>query len=118
MALVVLAIALLGTIGVLLMTHQHNTAASEASLATKACQEVIEQLRAMSYDSMLLQNDVTFVAKKVHPSWPIGVIQVSDISPSDDPDTKAEVRVRIQTQPGQVTQRPVNVELVTWRSRR
>lgn len=118
LAMVVLAIALLGVMGVLLVTHQHNTSSSESSLAHKACQEVMEQLRAMSYDAMLTQNNLDFVARKLHPTQPIGVVEVSDVSPAGDPDTKAEMRVRIRTQPGQVTRAPVNVELVSWRSRR
>ena len=116
--MMVLAIAMLGVMGLLLATQQHNASTSEANLATKACQEVLEQLRALSYDSMLAQNSLTFVAKKIHPSWAIGQVDVTDVSPAGDPDTKAEIRVRIQTQPGQVSKRPLNVELVSWRSRR
>ena len=116
--MVVLAIALLGVMGVLLVTHQHNTSSSEATLAYKSCQEVMEQLRAMSYDSMLAQNDVPFVARKLHPNREIGMVQISDISPEAEPDTLVEMRVRIRTGPGQVTRSPVNVELVSRRSRR
>lgn len=117
-AMVVLAIALLGVMGVLLATHQHNTSTSETSSAYIACQEVVEQLRAMNYDTMKQQHNLGFVAKKIHPSWPIGLIEIEDVSPAADPDTKAEIRVAIRTQPGQVGKMPINVQVVSWRSRR
>lgn len=117
-AMIILAVAMLGVLSLLLVTHQHNQSTSETALAYKSCQEIMEQLQGMNYDDMLAQNGVTFVAKKLHKDLPIGIIEVTDASPAGDPDTKAEVRVRIQTQPGQITQQPLNVELVTWRSRK
>ncbi len=117
-AMVVLAVAMFGVLGLLLVTHQHNQSTSESAHAYKSCQEIMEQLQAMSYDDMLGQNGVTFVAKKLHPNLPIGVIEIADASPVEYPDSKSEVRVRIQTQPGQITKQAINVEIVTWRSRK
>ena len=112
-AMAVLAIAVVGTLGVLLVTHQHNTATDEASLAHKACQEMMEQLVGMTYDTMLAQDGLAFVAPKLHATQAIGAIQITE--PVAD---RAEMRVRIQTQPGQVTRSPINVELISWRSRK
>jgi Tfp pilus assembly protein PilV len=117
-AMVVLSIAMMGVLGLLLVTHQHNASASESTVAYKACQEIMEQIGAMTYDQMKTQDGVTFVATKIHPTLPLGVIQITDISPGGDPDTKSEVQVSITTQPGQYTKQPLNVELVSWRSRR
>jgi len=112
-ALAVLAIAMIGTLSVLLVVHQHNTATDEASLATKACQEMMEQLLNMTYDTMLVQDGIAFVAPKLHATQAIGTLQVTEPVPD-----RAEMRVRIQTQPGQITRSPVNVELINWRSRK
>jgi uncharacterized protein (TIGR02598 family) len=117
-AMAVLAIAMAGILGLLLVTHQHNQSASETTMAYKACQEVMEQLQGMTYDEVLAQNGVTFAAKKLHPDQQIGLITVTDASPPGDPDTKAEIRVSVRAQPGQISKQAINVELVTWRSRK
>ena len=67
---------------------------------------------------MLAQNGTSFVANKIHPTWSVGQIEVTDDSPAGEPDTKAEIKVRIKTEPGQVSKSAINVELVTKRSRR
>jgi hypothetical protein len=76
----------------------------------------MEQLLSMTYAQVKTQNNVTFIAKKLHPTQPLGLITVQDNSPAGDPDTLIEVRTRIQTQPGQFTRDAVNVTLVSWRT--
>lgn len=117
-ALGVISISLTGVLGLLLLTHRHNTSTSETAVAYKACQEMMEKLRTLSYDQVKAQNGVTFVAVKLHPTAPLGAIAVSDVSVPGDPDTLIRVDVSIVTQPGQVTLRPVNARLISWRTKK
>ena len=77
----IVAIAITGTLGVLLAVHQHNTASTEASLAYRACQEVLELMLAMPIDDMIDQHGVPFAATKIHPTEQIGIVEVLDVSP-------------------------------------
>lgn len=116
LALGVISVALAGVLGLLLLTHQHNTSANETSVAYKACQEMMERLRTLTYAQVKAQDGVAFVAIKLHPIQPLGTIAVTDASPVGDPDTLVEVRVSIVTPPGQYTRQAVNVQLVSWRT--
>ncbi len=119
-AMVILAIALLGMMGVLLLLHQHNTSMDEASLATKACQEMMEQLVGLDWATMWAQNGLAFVAPKLSPTANVGLIQITDLSGAGagaGSSTKAEMRVAIVTQPGQVTRNPITVVLLSRRSK-
>ncbi len=115
-ALGVLAISMTGIVGLLLVSHQHNTSTNETTIAAKACEEMMETLRTMTYAQVKAQNGVTFVATGLHPTQPLGTVAVTDVSPPGDPDTIVEVRVSITTVDGQVTRKPVNVQLVSWRT--
>lgn len=119
-AMVVLAIALLGMMGVLLVTHQHNASTDETSLATKACQEMMEQLVGMDWATMWAQNGLPFAAPKLSPTANVGLVTITDLSGAGGgvgSSTKAEMRVAIVTQPGQVTRNPINVVLLSRRSK-
>ncbi|GEM_PF-2887031 len=117
-ALGVIAVALMGSLSLLLLTHRHNTSTNETATAYKACQEMMEKLRTMTYDQVKAQNGVGFVATKLHPTQPVGSVAVTDVSPAGDPDTLVQVVVSIVTPPGGITLRPVNARLVSWRTRR
>ena len=114
----VFAVAMIGISGLILVTHQHSESSAETMVAYKASQEILEQLQAMTYDQMLAQDGVAFVVTQLHPTQEIGSIEVTDVSEPGLPDTKAEIRVRVQTQAGEITRMALNVELVSWRSRK
>jgi hypothetical protein len=112
----VLVIAVMGTVSMLLVIQGHNMSADDARQAHKACQDVLEELLAMDYDTMAAQDGVAFVATRLHPTIPLGRIEVSDISPPGDNGTIAVVTVRVQST--RETFRPVDVAITTRRARR
>jgi Tfp pilus assembly protein PilV len=124
-AMVVLAIALMGLLSLVLVTQSFNQSAADANVANKACQEVMEQVLATSITNITSWHDSTFIAKVLHPSAAVGRVLVESVDP-EAPNTLAaggkmyRVTVSIDTSaPGlKVTQRPVKVALVTWRANR
>ncbi len=113
-ALMILAIALVGLVSLILAVQTHNQSFSDARMSHKACQEVMELLLGMQYSSMRAQNGVRFIVPVLHPTRQIGRVTLRDVSPPADPTTITEIEVSVNTQG--VGLKPLNVSIVSRRT--
>jgi len=114
MAMVVLGVAIVGTLSLLLAVQSHNQSADDSRTAHKACQEVMEQLLSMPWDAMMIQDGIQFQAINIHPTELLGSVEINNIGGPGNPEELAEIVVRIQTDTASI--RPINVSLVMWRA--
>jgi len=126
-AFMVLAIAIVGTMSLIIVVASHNEARAESNMAYKACQDILERLLSMDYATMTAQNGVTFAVTKINPTQNIGSIVITNVNPANLDDANAGndttggvanqmclVEVRVQTTT--VGLKPINVTIGTWRA--
>ena len=126
-AFMVLAIAIVGTMSLIIVVASHNEARAESNMAYKACQDILERLLSMDYATMTAQNGVTFAVTKINPTQNIGSIVITNVNPANLDDANAGndttggvanqmclVEVRVQT--ATVGLKPINVTIGTWRA--
>ncbi len=133
-AFMVLALAIMGTMSLMLVLETHNASRTDANYAYKACQDTMEQLMAMDWVTMNGQNNVKFAVpaildNKNNPADPrilIGTVTVTNINPNNLTDATATndttgagagtmVRVTVTVQTN-ITRRPINVSVTSWRA--
>ena len=133
-AFMVLALAIVGTMSLMLVLETHNTARSDANYAYKASTDMMEQLMAMDWATMNAQNNVKFAVPAVldnknNPADPrilIGTVTITNINPANLTDASATndttgagagtmVRVTI-TVSTNITRRPINISVTSWRA--
>jgi Tfp pilus assembly protein PilV len=126
-AFMVLALAIVGTMSLIVVVASHNEARAESNMAYKACQDILERLLSMDYATMSLQNGVTFAVTKINATQNIGTITITNVNPANLGDANAGndttgagagnmclVEVRVQTTT--VGRKPINVSISTWRA--
>jgi type II secretory pathway pseudopilin PulG len=113
-AMVILAVALVGVIGLILAVQTHNQSFSDSRLAYKASQEVMEQLLRLQYTTMRAQNGIRFEVPNIHQTAQIGVVRIRDAGPPLDPTSITEIEVIVDTQG--VGLKPLRTSLVSRRT--
>lgn len=123
-ATAVVEVALVGIVSAILASSTNRQAAADINHAVKACEEMMDMLSSMPFDTMMLQNGVPFTAKKLSPTVNVGSVtaiyiqssgNVGEPMPGSQISDLAEVTVQINS--ATTTIRPVQVTLVRWRSR-
>jgi hypothetical protein len=133
LALMVLAVAVLGVISLLLVLRSRNESSASARHATRACQEMMELVLGQSHVKTMPQlaafwNVQTFKPKKVflaekdvyNPTpagediGACGRVNIRDISDAEHPGSLWEIAVWVDTTG--LTTSPIKTSLVTRRS--
>jgi type II secretory pathway pseudopilin PulG len=128
-ALVVLSIALLGVLSMMLVTQNHNQSSSERTLASKACQEVMEQVIATPYNNLMATwNNAKFGSNILTPPTPVngnkpilyGLVTVTQMNAEtlapDAGGTMMQITVTFDTTTGpKSTRLSVKQTLVAWK---
>lgn len=136
-ALAVLAVGLLGVMSLLLALRARNESSSQARLATRACQEVMELALSQSYVRPLPQWAAFWNVQRFQPRkllvldkerldprniaqddlrTYVGGVSVRDVSEATHPGTLYEIAVWVDTTG--LTPKPIQARLVTRRSSR
>lgn len=138
-AFMVLALAIVGTMSLVLAMNVTNTARSQTNVAVKWCEARMEDLQLMPWATMVAQNGQTAWVEGVDwtppPAAPpasigqsgrfdivnVNPANIDDADPNNDTtgagaNTMVRITVTVDTTTTKTTQKPVKVSLVSWRA--